>query len=217
MKRHKPYFVKRRKVMTFFIATATFLITFVLAARLLEPLLIRGYCDNLLSNPANFTGSLPSRLSAAVLPKKRIFRSVVLPIPGRDGEEIQLGTVIVSRSGIFILCQINGGGILENSPGGKWKHISGGKCSEYENPFQLQQDARSLINYYAECEGISDVKAHSIIVYTDPSLKFTHPKPRGIICASELPKKLSNFEKRGKLTREQVKTACAMLRSTDAY
>ena len=37
--------------------------------------------------------SLPSRLSAAVLPKSRIFRSVALPIPGRDGEEIQLSTL----------------------------------------------------------------------------------------------------------------------------
>ncbi|MBR2473546.1 MAG: NERD domain-containing protein [Clostridia bacterium] len=203
--------------MSVFISIVTFALTFVIAARVLEVLLVKGYCSELLSEPKNFTSSLPSRLSAAVLPKSRIFRSVALPIPGRDGEEIQLGTVIVSRSGIFIVCQINGSGILENSPNGKWKHIYGGKCVEYENPFQLQSDARKLIDYYAECEGLSDIKAHSLIVYTSEALKFTYPKPRGIISAENFPKKLSYFEKRGRLSRQQIKAACAMLRGADSY
>lgn len=203
--------------MSALIFLTVFLTSFLLIAFPLEGVLKKGYCERLLSKSAAYSSALPAKLSNTVLPGSRIFRSVSLPIPGRDGEEIQLGTVIVCRSGIFILCQINGNGIIENPPGGNWKHIYGGKCREYENPFKMQADARTLIDYYNECEGLTDVKAHSIIIYTDPTLKFTNPRPRGVIPASEFPKRLAYLERHGKLSRTDVKNACRILRDADSY
>ena len=202
-------------ITTIFIVAGILL--FLVLSKLIEKPLCAGYCERLLSDPSNHNSALPAKLSSSVISRRRIFRSVSLPIPGKDGEEIQLGTVIVSRAGIFILCQINGSGIVENNPQGRWKHIAGGKFTEFENPFMLQRDARALIEYYAAIYGQNDIKAHSIIIYTNPSLRFTHQKPRGIMTASEFPAKLASMEKSGRLSREQVRCACKMLSEVENY
>ena len=199
------------------ISAMLFVAVFIIAAKLLEGFFIRSSSKNLLANSANFNSALPSRLASFVLPKGRIFRSLALPIPGRDGEEIHLGTVIVSRSGIFILCLINGSGIIENPPNGNWKHIACGKCSEFPNPFLAQQDARGLIEYYAEQNGLSGLHAYSLVIYTGASLKFTHQRSRGVLSAAELTDKLCTLEKRGKLSRSQVRAAASVLKNADAY
>ena len=202
--------------MIYFISILIFAAVFSVSARILEAKLRRGYCARLLSDGST-SASLPARLALAVLPRHRVFRSVSLPIPGKDGEEIQLGTVIVSRSGVFILCQINGQGILENSPSGKWKHVHNGKFTEFDNPFTVQSDARTLIEYYAEAGGYPDVKAHSLVIYTNPGLRFTNPKPRGVILAKDFAARLDALEKRGKLTKQQISAVCSILKDAEAY
>ncbi len=203
--------------MIYFISILIFLAVFTVSAKILEAPLRKGYCARLLSDSNATSPALPARLSLAVLPKWRIFRSVSLPIPGKDGEEIQLGTVIVSRSGIFILCQINGAGILENSHSGKWKQINNGKFTEFDNPFTVQNDARTLIEYYAEAAGYPEIKAHSLVIYTSPNLRFTNPKSRGVISARDFATRLLSFEKRGKLSTQQIKAACSILKDAEAY
>ncbi len=203
--------------MIFLLSALVFFAVFYSAARILEKILRRGYCQRLLANPAAYGTALPERLALAVLPRGRVFRSLTLPIPGKDGQEIQLGTVVVSRSGIFILCQINGGGILENNPSGKWKHICGGKFSEFDNPFTVQGDARTLIDYYAERAGEPEIKAHSMVLYTNSSLRFVNQRSRSVICTSDFVSRLLFLEKRGRLSKAQIKTACSILKEADAY
>ena len=203
--------------MPIFVFAAVFTLLFFIFTKLLEALITEGYCTRLLNDQKSLGASLPSKLALAVLPRKRVFRSVSLPIPGKDGEEIQLGTVVVSRAGIFILCQINGSGILENPTDRKWKHILSGKFSEFENPFLYQKDARTLIEYYASSYIGADVHAYTMVLYTSPSLKFTSQKPRGVLSAHEFPKKLKKMERSGRLTAQQVKDTCAMLSRIEAY
>jgi hypothetical protein len=210
--------LKRKEIKKiYFISILIFFAVFFTTAKLLEKPLTTGYCNNLLCSKAVRSSSLPEKLCRAVLPRTRIFRGVSLPIPGKEGEEIQLGTVAVSRSGIFILCQINGAGILENPPTTRWKQIDNGKFSEFDNPFTMQRDARALIDYYTDLAGYPEIKAHSIVIYTNPSLRFTHQKPRGVILAKEFPARLSGLEKRGRLSSAQVKAACNILSNADAY
>jgi hypothetical protein len=199
------------------ISIAVFTALFFIILKLTDTALTDGYCSYLLKDPKNHDSALPAKLAAAVLPRGRIFRGVSIPIPGKDGEEIHLGTVIVSRAGIFIICQINGSGILENPPDRKWKLISAGKFTEFENPFLHQKDARTLLEYYAASCVSPDVHAHSIVLYTGSQLKFTSQKPRGVMSAKELPSKLSKMEKTGRLTRDQVRAACKMLSNIEAY
>ena len=199
------------------ISVAVFTALFFTVLKLTEAALTDSYCSYLLKDPKNYDSSLPAKLAAAVLPRGRIFRGVSIPIPGKDGEEIHLGTVIVSRAGIFILCQINGSGILENPPDRKWKLVSAGKFTEFENPFLHQKDARTLIEYYAASCVSPDVRAHSIVLYTGSQLKFTSQKPRGIMSAKELPSRLAKMERTGRLSREQIRAACKMLSTIEAY
>jgi hypothetical protein len=203
--------------MIYLLGFAVLIASYTLLSLIIGAHIKKRYCEELLSEPSNFTASLPSRLGLASLPSSRIFRSLSLPIPDKDGEEIHFGTVMVTRAGIFIVCVINGGGILENDPSGKWKHIYGGTCREYENPFRMQQGARELFSYYAEKAGLDGVAAHTVIVYTDPSLRLTHQRPRGLITASELPTLLSRLEKRGRLTLRETRAACAMLKNAYSY
>ena len=203
--------------MIFAVACAVFPILFFIIFKLIEKPLTASYCERLLKDKKNYGSSLPARLACAIIPSRRIFRSLSLPIPGKDGEEIQLGTVIVTKAGVFILCQINGSGILENPTDSKWKHISSGKFTEFANPFLNQKDARTLIEYYASSYAGDDINAYSIVLYTDPSLKFTHQKPRGIISAKEFPARLSKMEKTGKLSQEQIRAVCKMFSEIQAY
>ncbi len=203
--------------MIVFFSILIFLAVFVITAKALEIPLRKGYAKKLLSDGSAYNAALPSKLSLAILPQSRVFRSLTLPIPGKDGQEIQLGTVIVSRSGVFILCQINGAGILENKPSEKWKHICGGKFSEFDNPFNVQADARTLINYYLELEGVTDVKAHTLVLYTNSGLRFTEPKSRSVIYINDFVKRLTAFERKGKLSLKQLKATCTALKEADSY
>ena len=202
--------------MLFFVFASVFTAVFFVTLKAIERPLINGYCHSVLSDSAAYGSSLPETLARAIIPKGRIFRSLALPIPGKDGEEIHLGTVVVSRAGVFIVCQLNGAGILENPPDRKWKHICGGKFTEFENPFIHQKDARTLIEYYLSPH-CADARVYSIVLYTSQALKFTAQKPRGVMSAEEFPKRLLKMEKTGRLTKAQVKTVCDVLSNVEAY
>lgn len=197
--------------MKYLIATPVFLLLFYLFDRLLSPRFTEAYCRKLLSEPSAFDEELPAKLLYASFPRRQIFRSLSLPIPGKEGEEINLGTVAVNRCGVYILCQIHGSGLIENPPEDKWKHMNGGHCAEFDNPFRTQQDARELIEFYAKNAGLGYVKAHSIIIYTDPSLRFTQSSARSIIGASDLNHRMRSLDKLGRLTYPQVHDICKML------
>ena len=205
------FLTERTDDMEIFIKAAVFIALFFLLAKLLESALSKKYTSAILSSKKNYTSDLPARLARAALPKNCVFRSLSLPIPGRDGEEINIGTVIVSRCGVFILCQIHGSGLIENSQEKKWKHLQNGRSSEFDNPFTYQQDARSLIEFYAKNNGFEDVRAHTMILYTDPTLRFTIPQSRSVVYAGNFASKLSKMERFGKLSRIQVSSFCKLL------
>jgi len=194
---------------------AIFALLFFLLYKLIEPMVSKKYSSALLSDRRNYNSDLPSKLAWAVLPKKCVFRSLSLPVPGRDGDEINIGTVIVGRSGVFILCQIHGSGLIENSQDRKWCHMQNGKCAEFDNPFTAQRDARALIEYYAKNSGIEDFKAHTLILYTDPTLRFTVPQSRSVIYAGNFPTRLGKMEKFGRLSSTEVRDFCKLLSDID--
>ena len=203
--------------MFLFFTLLVFISVFIISSYILAKIFTTKYVNNLLTSTATPDSNLPARLSLAVLSKGRIFQDVSLPIPNRDGEEIQIGTAVVTKSGVFILCQICGGGILENPSSAKWKKIEKGKFTEFDNPFHSQKDARTLIDYYAEANGLSGVKSHTAVIYTNENLRFTHQKPRGVLYTRDFIKRLFYLEKNGKLSAMQVKSACQMLKNVENY
>ncbi len=207
------YILNKRKcvIMKIILFAILFVAVFLISDKLIEPKLTKRYCESVLYDPRNINATLPSKLLKASIPSSRIFRSLSLPIPGRDGEEISVGTAVVNRSGIFIMCQIHGSGVLENPPNDNWKHINRGKCTEFENPFRMQKDARDLIEFYTKNNGLGDVKAHSLVIYSDPSLKFTHQTSRSVISATELNSRMLTFDRYGKLSPARVREVCKML------
>jgi hypothetical protein len=208
-----------RKVdkMIYLVTLLVFISVFIISSYVSDKILTQKYVSNLLLCANSFSENLPAELAMAVIPKSRILRNISLPIPNRDGEEIQIGTLIVTRSGIFILCQLNGSGILENPSTARWKRIENGKFTEFDNPFHSQKDARTLISYYTESSGVSGVKVHTTIIYTSKALRFTHPKPRGVISAEDFVKRLTHLQKHGNLSVSQIRSICSTLRKADSY
>ena len=197
--------------MVWLYAIVIFITAFFLLGKLSERLLQKIYCENILSDNSNYNSSLPGRLAAAVIGRKRVFRQISLPIPGHDGEEIQLGTVIVTGSGVFIVCLLNGNGIVENPADGNWKHISAGKITEFDNPFTVQRDARALLEYYMNVSGFQNIKAYTLVVYTGNALRFSYQKPRGVMTASEFTEKLTQMNKKRQLSASEIKGVCRVL------
>ncbi len=197
--------------MNFILFTAVFSGLFFGFYKLLFPRFRDIYCARILAEPHGNEDELPSKLINATFPMSQIFNSLALPIPGREGEEITLGTVAVNRSGIYIICQICGDGIIENPPGQRWKHMVNGSSREFENPFRAQADARELIEYYAKNAGLGCVKCHSLVVYTGKNLKFTHTMSRQMIQANDLNRRFSVLDKLGKLSRSEVNDICRLM------
>lgn len=175
------------------------------------PRLTAEYCKRILENPNNYDNNLVSKLLRASYSGRQIFRSLSLPVPGKDGEEIRVGTVVVNRLGVYIICQIHGGGLVDNAPRQNWNHMTGGKCTEFANPFQSQEEARELISFYAKNYGIGDIKVHSLVIYTNGTLKFTQGQNRSIVNAINLNRKLRTLDKMGRLNMKQVRLLCRML------
>lgn len=151
------------------------------------------------------------------MPKRCVFSGISLPIPGKYGEEISYGTVAVNRAGIFILCRICGDGLLENPPGAdKWKFMSCGSVKEFPNPFKELDAPARLLAYYANAAGVSNIKVHTLLVYTDPMLRFSFPPPKGIIAADALYKRLRGVSKRGSLSTKSINDVTTMLREVNA-
>ena len=196
--------------MRILIITSVFILLFIFIDRLLKPRFIARYTLKQLSFCED-SEMLPARLLYATMPKKHVFTDLSLPIPSKDGEEINIGIVAVNRSGVYIICQIHGEGVIENPNEQKWKHVHNGSCSEFENPFRTQEGARNLIEYYAKNAGLSSVKAHSMLVYTNPSLRFTNTLSRSVVSAEALSNRLSAMDKRGRLTSSEVRRTCRLL------
>ncbi len=204
--------------MKFVFFAAVFTLLFCVINRISEKRLIERYTFRLLSS-AEDSEMLPAQLLYATMKKSRVFTDLSLPIPSKDGEEINIGIVAVNRAGVYIICRIQGEGVIENPNADRWKHVYNGSCSEFENPFRAQEGARNLIEYYTKNAGLSAVKAHSMLVYTAPSLRFTHVLNRSIVSADNLTRKLSDIDKRGRLTNSEVRQTCRLLSdiSSGAY
>ncbi len=196
--------------MKFFISAVLFVLLFYIINRIIEPRLIRQCLQKILLN-SDDSETLPAKLLYVTMGKNRVFTELSLPIPSKDGEEINIGIIAVNRAGVYIICQINGEGLIENPSEQKWKHIFNGNYIEFDNPFRIQEGARNLIEYYAKNSGLGAVKAHSLLVYTNPDLRFTHNLNRSIVSAENLNKKLSAMDKRGKLSHLQVRHMCKIL------
>lgn len=196
--------------MKYFIASAVFILLFYIIDRITSKRLTERYTERLLAS-SKYGDTLPAELLYATVKRSRVFTELSLPIPSKDGEEINIGLVTVNRSGVYIICQIYGEGVIENPNAQMWKHIFNGSCNEFENPFRTQEGARNLIEYYAKNAGLGAVRAHSLIVYTSRSLRFTHTLSRSIVSADRLADRLSAMDRHGRLTHADVRQMCRVL------
>lgn len=184
--------------------------------RILTPAVTELYIKRRLTSRADGERPKLSDILRAFMPRSRVFSGISLPIPGKYGEEIAYGTVAVNRAGIFILCRICGDGLLENPPrSDRWKLMSCGSVTEFPNPFRELDAPRRLLAYYANAAGVSDVKVHTLLVYTDPMLRFSSPPPKGIISADVLYKRLRGISKRGSLSTKNINAISSMLREVN--
>ncbi len=198
--------------MKFILFLCTFIILYLCFERIISPRLTDAHCQRLLSDGSIGAQEIPSRLITATFPDRQVINSLSLPIPGREGEEIHIGTVAVNRSGIYIICRICGDGIIENPPDKpRWNYITNGQSREFDNPFRSHAGARELIEYYAKNAGLGYAKCHSLIIYSGSNLKFTYPKSRQLIPAESLNRRFRMLDKMGKLNRDEVFDICKLL------
>ena len=189
---------------------SVFFILFLITNRITETRLIGRHTRRALDEYGE-SDSLPAELLLATMPKSRVFTDLSLPIPSKDGEEISLGVIAVTRAGIYIICRIQGEGLIENPNAARWRHVYNGSCTEFDNPFRCQAGARDLIEHYVKNAGLSAVKAHSLLVYTGHALRFTNPFNRSIVNAEGLARKIADLDRRGRLSRAEVRQTCRLL------
>ena len=195
----------------FFIALAL-LATVAVYRYLISPVLTKRYlaalCDEM---PADHPTLIPKMLRS-FMSRNRVLTSLSLPIPGRDGEEIAYGTVAVNRAGIFIISRICGSGLIENPPkADRWRFLSCGSVREFPNPFKEQDNPRRLLAMYASAAGVKDVKVHTLVVYTDPSLRFSVPPSKGVMHISEMYKKMKRISAKGNLDYKSIRAITSAL------
>ena len=182
----------------------------------ISPIVTEKYILALLSEEPSDSPTLVPKVFKAFMPRRQVLTSISLPIPGRAGEEVAYGTVAVNRAGIFIISRICGSGVIENPPRGeKWRFVSGGNIKEFPNPFKAQESPRRLLSAYSATVGARDVPVHTLLVYTDPALKFSAPPPKGIMHISEAYRRMRRISAKGKLDRKTVRRVISALRDAN--
>lgn len=203
--------------MTLIFLILLFCVLTVLLTKLLTPRITELYIRNMLITSSESDPKLISKLLRSFMPTGSVFSDISLPIPGKDGEEIAYGTVAINRGGIFLISRICGDGLLENPPSAdKWKLMSCGSVTEFTNPFRDQDAPRRLLAYYANAAGVSNIKVHSLLVYTNSLLRFSYPPSKGVISARSLYRRLRGISKRGKLSLKDIRSITSLLREVDA-
>ena len=196
----------------FLIALAAVVLTAFFYRFLISPIVTEKYIREMLAVEGTDAPCAIPNILRAFVPKKNIFTSLSLPIPGKEGEEILYGTVVVTGAGIFIISRICGSGLIENPQSDvKWRFLSQGNVSEFLNPFKEQSAPRKLLSYYAESVGVKDVRVRTLVVYTDENLRFSEPITKGIIHISELYRRMKKLSSRGKLSWKSIRAISAVL------
>lgn len=182
----------------------------------IAPYLTRKYISLVLDDePADSPTLIPKTLKA-FLPRRQVLTSISLPIPGREGEEIAYGTVAVNRAGIFIISRICGNGLIDNPPqDAKWSFMSCGSVKEFPNPFKEQDAPRRLLAMYAGAAGVKNVKVHTLVVYTDPALRFANPPSKGVMHVSEIYKRMKRLSAKGNLDYKSIRAITNALRDAN--
>ena len=202
--------------MGYLLMVAVLVVTAVTYRFVLLPILTEKYLFSLLAEEPSDSPSLVPKVFRAFMPRRRVLTALSLPIPGREGEEIAYGTVAVNRAGIFIISRICGSGAIENPPrGDKWRFFSGGYIKEFANPFKEQEIPRRLLATYSAAAGVKDVPVHTLLVYTDPSLKFSVPPSKAIMHISEAYRRMKRMSAKGVLDRKKMRTVVAALKDAN--
>lgn len=183
---------------------------------IISPVLTEKYLFALLAEEPSDSPVLLPRILRAFMPRRQVLTSLSLPIPGREGEEIAYGTVAVNRGGIFIISRICGSGLIENPPTeNRWRFLSGGTVKEFPNPFKEQDAPRRLLAAYAGAAGVKDVRVRTLVVYTDPALRFSSPPSKGIMHVSETYKRMRRLSAKGKLSYRSIRAITSALRDAN--
>ncbi|MBR2461238.1 MAG: hypothetical protein IKB34_08440 [Clostridia bacterium] len=203
--------------MKYFLFFVIFALVAIPIYLIIKPIITEKYCRERLRSADPSDPELIPQLLRAFMPSGSVLTGISLPIPGKDGEEISYGTVAVNRAGIFIISRICNEGLLENPPGaGMWKLMTRGAVTEFPNPFKEQESPRRLLAYYANAAGVRDVKVHSLIVYTNGALRFSHPPSKGTIHASVLHTRLRKANAHGKLTARNLRAIIKTVKDVNA-
>lgn len=203
--------------MLVYIFTALALLTVAVVYRfVISPVITEKYIIALLSEEPSDSPTLVPKVFRAFMPRRRVLTALSLPIPGREGEEIAYGTVAVSRAGIFIISRICGSGVIENPPRGEtWRFVSGGNIKEFPNPFKAQDAPRRLLAMYSAAAGVKNIPIHTMLVYTDPALKFSVPPSKGIMHISEAYRRMRRISAKGKLDHKSIRRVISALREAN--
>jgi len=192
------------------------LISVAVYLRVISPFLTGKYLEGLIANEPQDSPALIPKALRAFMPRRCVLTSLSLPIPGRAGEEIAYGTVAVSRAGIFIVSRICGSGLIENPPAEeRWRFMSHGRVKEFPNPFREQADPRRLLALYAAAVGVENVKVHTLVVYTDGTLRFSHPPSKGTVHISQIYKRMKKLSSKGRLSYKSVRAIANALNDAD--
>ena len=198
--------------MSFFIIAFVLLSAAAAYRYVISPFITKKYLSALLDEERFDSPSLIPKVLRSFMPQRSVFSSISLPVPGRDGEEIAYGTVAVNRAGIFIISRICGSGLVENPMRDeRWRFLSCGSVKEFPNPFKEQENPRRLLALYAGAAGIKEVKVRTLVVYTDPTLRFSVPPSKGIMHVSEMYGRMKRLSHKGELDHKSIRAIVAAI------
>ena len=142
-----------------------------------------------------------------------IMRSVTIPYNPTVPEEglVTAEIVLVMRGGVAVISTLRAAGYVDNLIHGDWIQYANGHTVRVRNPYELNETNARAVRNVLKAAGITNVRVHNLLVYTDPSTQFKH-REDSIVAADNLLSYLRDLNKTPYLSLKTLPNAVNAIR-----
>ena len=142
-----------------------------------------------------------------------VMRSVTIPFNPASPDDglVTAEIILVMRGGVAVISTLHAAGYVDNLIHGDWIQYANGHTVRVRNPYELNETNARAVRNVLKAAGITNVRVHNLLVYTDPSTQFKH-REDSIVAADNLLSYLRDLNKTPYLSLKMLPNAVNAIR-----
>lgn len=219
------------KICIFIAITFTLVLLTIVALKMRSTLIAKHVIRS--ARSGSESSELTWRLLCACVPRNSLLRHVRVPmvtapqlrVASRGGGDFYapmpqqhhrrycgVDFIVVGRGGITVIAASGMRGYIENPMRGDWRQFLRGEARQFSNPFEQCAIRQRAIRAALRREGMSNVPIQSLLVFTDPDVRFKN-RFSIVISPERLAPVVTDINRNHFLASAEIKSAVRILRS----